>query len=196
MFLFPYVTCSRILPNMYAHLFTKMDSTVDACGYMSTQVVHPVFWPPRSLPAFVQTEKFSLTSGLVLLSLYFSIAQLLPLALSLECPGENKAAILLHLTNTSCSAQGPIDLLPCISCLSGIIVSCKEESKICLLLPGKMSVLRRQEKPSKVRTEVFGLWLLSRGLEGCWEWSVCYKNVLDLNPKDTSQFFSETKCHS
>ena len=83
-----------------------------------------------------------------------------------------------------------------ISYLNGIIVSYKEESKSCLLLPGKMSVPRRQEKPSKVRTEVFGLWLLSRGLESCWEWSVCYKNVLDLNPKETSQFFSETKCPS
>ena len=36
---------------------------------------------------------------------HFSRAQLLSLALSLECLGENKAWILLHLTNTSCPAQ-------------------------------------------------------------------------------------------
>ena len=29
-----------------------------------------------------------------------------------ECLGENKTSILLHLTNTSCPAQGPIYLLP------------------------------------------------------------------------------------
>ena len=57
-------------------------------------------------------EKFSLTSGLVLLSLYFSRAQLLPLALSLECLGENKASVLLHLTNASCPVQEPMYLLP------------------------------------------------------------------------------------
>ena len=51
--------------------------------------------------------KFSLTSGVGTLSLCFSRAQLLPLALSLECLGENKALILLLLTNTSCLAWGP-----------------------------------------------------------------------------------------
>ena len=70
------------------------------------------FWPSRSLPAHVQTGKFSLTSGVVILSLYFSRAQLLPLALSLEHLGENKASIWLHLTDTSCLAQGPFYLLP------------------------------------------------------------------------------------
>ena len=46
----------------------------------------------------------------VTLPLYFSRAQLLPLALSLECLGENKVSVLLHLTNTTCLAQGPICL--------------------------------------------------------------------------------------
>ena len=60
----------------------------------------------------MQTEKSSLTSGVGTLSLYFSKTQLLPLALSLECLGENKACILLYLTKTRCLAQGPIYLLP------------------------------------------------------------------------------------
>ena len=46
----------------------------------------------------------------VTLPFYFSRAQLLPLALSLECLGENKVSVLLHLTNTTCLAQGPICL--------------------------------------------------------------------------------------
>ena len=70
------------------------------------------FWHSRSLPAHVQMGKFSLTSGVVILSLYFNKVQLLPLALSLECLGENKASLLLHLTNTSCPAQGHIYFLP------------------------------------------------------------------------------------
>ena len=65
------------------------------------------FWPPRSLPEHMQTEKSSLTSGVDTLSLCSSRALLLPLALSLECLGEKKAWILLHLTNTRCPAQGP-----------------------------------------------------------------------------------------
>ena len=43
------------------------------------------FWPPSSLPAHVHTGKFSLTSGVIVLSLYFGRAQLLPLALPSEC---------------------------------------------------------------------------------------------------------------
>ena len=59
----------------------------------------------------MQTGEFSLTSEVVVLSLYFSSAQLLPLALSSEGLDENKTAILLHLTNSSCLAQGPISYL-------------------------------------------------------------------------------------
>ena len=54
----------------------------------------------------MQTGKLSLTSGEVILSLYFSRAQLLPPALSWERLGENRASVLPHLTNTSCPAQG------------------------------------------------------------------------------------------
>ena len=105
----------RTLPNMHAQLFAKMDPTAEAYGYKSTLIMGwcPLpFWAPRSLPTHVQAGKFSLTSGVGALSLHFSRAQLLPLALSLECLGENKASILLHLTNPSCPAQGPIYLLP------------------------------------------------------------------------------------
>ena len=54
----------------------------------------------------VQTGKFSLTSGVVTLSLYFRRAQFLPLVLTLECLGKSKSSILFHLTNPSCAAQG------------------------------------------------------------------------------------------
>ena len=44
--------------------------------------------------------------------LIFLLQQSSASATSLECVGENKASVLLHLTNTSCPAQGPIYLLP------------------------------------------------------------------------------------
>ena len=112
---FSHLTCPRTLPNIHVQLFAKMDPTAEAYGCMSTLIMgwRPIpFCSPRSLPVRVQTGKFSLTSGVVILSLYSSRAQLLPLPLSLECLGENKASILLHLTNTRCPAQGPIYLLP------------------------------------------------------------------------------------
>ena len=107
--LFSHLTGPRTLSNMCAQLFAKVDPTAEAYGLFTLIMGWCLLpsCPPRSLPA-----KFSLTSGMVILSLYFSRAQLPPLALSLECLGENKAAILLHLTNSSCSAQGPIYLLP------------------------------------------------------------------------------------
>jgi len=83
--------------------------------------VHTCYWigPPsfltpkkHVLSAHMQTGKSSLTSGVSALSVYFSRAQLLPLALSLECLGENKASVLLHLTNASCPVQEPMYLLP------------------------------------------------------------------------------------
>ena len=93
--------------------------TVEACGCRSTLIIGwgpflfgPLpLWPSRSLPAHVQTGKFSLTWGVGTLFLYFSRAQLLPLVLSLECLGENKASVLLHLTNTSSLTQRPIKVL-------------------------------------------------------------------------------------
>ena len=69
------------------------------------------FWPVGSLPALVQTGKSSLTSGVGTVSLYPSRTQLLPLGLSLECVRESKPSVLLHSTNTSCPAQGPLYLL-------------------------------------------------------------------------------------
>ena len=67
----------------------------------------PPFLTPKSIPSHVQTGKSSLTSGVGTLSLCFSSAQLLPLALSLECLVENKGSVLLHLTTTRCPAQRP-----------------------------------------------------------------------------------------
>ena len=96
---------------MHGHIFFyKMNPTSETCGYMSTLTMgwHPFFFDsPRSLPVRGQKGKFSLTSGVVILlhfTLDLSRARLLPLALTLECLGENKASVLLHLTNTSCPA--------------------------------------------------------------------------------------------
>ena len=64
-------------PQHACSIFAKMDPTPEACGCMSTLIMgwHPLsFWPPRSLPAHVQTGKFSLTSGVVILSLQQSSA--------------------------------------------------------------------------------------------------------------------------
>ena len=112
--LFSHLTGPRTLSNMCAQLFAQMDPTAEAYGLFTLIMGWcPLpFCPPRSLPARVQTGEFSLTSGVAFLSLYFSRAQLPPLALSLECLGENKASILLCLTNTSWPAQGPIYLIP------------------------------------------------------------------------------------
>ena len=69
-----------------------------------------LFGSPRSLPSHVQTQKFSFTSGVVTLSLYFSRAQLLPLALSLE-HGWEQSFKYTSLDNIVCPAQGPIYFL-------------------------------------------------------------------------------------
>ena len=75
-------------------------------------VTNPLpFWLPRNLLTQVHKGKFSLISGVVVLSLYFSRAQLLSLALSSECLDENKASIFLHWTDASSLDQGPIRLL-------------------------------------------------------------------------------------
>ena len=101
-----------------------MNSTSEVCGYMSKLIMgwHPFFFAsPRSLPVQGQKGKFSLTSGVVILlhfTLYFSRAQLLPLALTLGCLGENKASVLLHLTNTSCPTQRPIYTSLLLTCRS------------------------------------------------------------------------------
>ena len=81
-----------------------------AYGCMSSLVMEwsPLpFQPPRRLPAHLHTGKSSLTSRTGTLLLYFGRAQLLPLALPLECLGENKAWISLHSKNTRWAAQRP-----------------------------------------------------------------------------------------
>ena len=85
-----------------------MDPTTEACGGMSTIIMGwcPLpFWSPWSITADVCLRKFSLTSGVVILSLYFSRACLLPLSLFLEYLGESKV-VLLHLTKHQLSDPG------------------------------------------------------------------------------------------
>ena len=115
LFFSSHLTSPRTLPKMPAQLLSKMDFNVETYGYMSTLIIGwgPLpFWPPRSLPAHVQTGKSSWISGVGTLSLHFSRTQLLPLALSLKCLGGNKGLVLLHSTNTRCPSQAHIYLLP------------------------------------------------------------------------------------
>ena len=108
LFLSSHLTIPRTFPKMCVQLSSKMYPSIEACGCMSTLIM---VWgpfplqPQRRVPKHVQTGKSSLTSGVGTFSLCFSRIQLLPLALSLECLGENKAWISLHLTNTRCLAQ-------------------------------------------------------------------------------------------
>ena len=68
----------------------------------------PLFRPPRSLPAQVQTGMFSL----VMLHLYFSRAQLLPLALSLECLVRTELQFYSTWQTLAVQPREPIYLLP------------------------------------------------------------------------------------
>ena len=83
------------------NFFSKMDPTTEACRHMSTLIMgrgpHP-FWPPRSLITHVQRRESFLDLRWGTFSLHFSRAQLLPLALSLQCLSENKAWSLFPLT--------------------------------------------------------------------------------------------------
>ena len=120
LFLSSHLTGPKTLAKMPVQLFAKMDSTAEAYRYLSTLTMGwgpSPFQSPKSLPAHVQTGKSSLTSGIGTLSLYFSRAQLLPLDLSLECLGENKALVLLYLTNLAVQPRDP----------SISYVSCKRE---------------------------------------------------------------------
>ena len=99
LFLSSPLTGPWILPKMHVQLFPKIDFTVEAYGCISTLITEwssLPFWLPRNLSVHVLTGKSSLTSGASTLSLCFSRAQLLPLALSLESLGKNKASILLQ----------------------------------------------------------------------------------------------------
>ena len=111
LFLSSHLTGPWTLPKMHTQLFAKMDPTAESSGCMSTPIMGwgPLpFWPPRSLSSCVQTGTSSLTSVMGPLSLCFSRAQLLPLALTWECLPEDKAWILLHLTNTRGLARGQL----------------------------------------------------------------------------------------
>ena len=59
----------------------------------------PPFLIPKKPSCAYADREYSLNSGVGILSPCFSRAQLLPPALSLQCLGENKAWLLLHLTN-------------------------------------------------------------------------------------------------
>ena len=109
-----HLTVPWTLSKMHVQLFSKIDPTTEASRSMSILIMRwglLPFWSPRSLPAPVQTGKSSWTSGVSTLSLLFSRAQLLPLALSLECLGENKGR-LTPLDKYQLSSPGPIHLLP------------------------------------------------------------------------------------
>ena len=125
-----------ILPKMHLQLFATMNPTTVAYACMATLILgwgRLPFWPSRSLPVHVQMVKASLTSRVGTLSLCFSKVQLLPVDLPLECLGENKAWILLHLTNTRCLALRPtvsylsVTEVACIcfhACVQGILSGC------------------------------------------------------------------------
>ena len=164
--------------------FAKMDPTAEAWGCMSTLIMRwgPLpFWPPRSLSSCVQTGKSSLTSGMGPLSLCFSRAQLLPLALTLECLGEGKACILLHLTNARGLARGP--LAPASASGPSCFLCCRLLRLTLLLLPPHSSLLtfaclRALDKlgleiPSPLcGTEASSLKMESP--KGIWkQWSLC-----------------------
>ena len=118
LFLFPHLTWSRTLPSPCTHLFAKIAPREEASGCVSTLLMG---WGPslfESLEVFLIMCRQGHFPGPQEWStyLYFSRAQLLPLALSLECLGENKASVLLHLTYTSCPAQGSLYLLLHLEC--------------------------------------------------------------------------------
>ena len=51
LFSFPYLTCSRTLPNMYVHHFAKMNSSVEACGRFNNTngtALSPFLTPEKS----------------------------------------------------------------------------------------------------------------------------------------------------
>ena len=113
LFLFP----NPLFPGPSQHACTAFSSCWShhrGLWYGSTLLVgwgHIIFSAPSSPPAHVQRGKLSLSSGLGILPLYPSRAQLLPLALSLDCLGENKASTVLHSTD-QLSSLGTLCLLP------------------------------------------------------------------------------------
>ena len=103
---------TRLCSGGVTHLFAPSPNA-EACGCMSTLIMGCCpfpFWTTRSLPHMCRWGSLPWPQeGELFLS--FNRAQLLPLVLSLECLGENKASVLLHLTNTSSLTQRPIKVL-------------------------------------------------------------------------------------
>ena len=93
---------------MHVQLFSKMDPTTEAYGCISTLIMSwdsLPFWSPRSLPVLMQTESIPWPQGwafylLAIAELSFC-HQLCPCSVWVR----KKPWILLHLTNTRCSAQ-------------------------------------------------------------------------------------------
>ena len=109
LFSFSHLSCPKTLPNMLVQLFPKMDSTAQTCGSLGI-TCHGAATPPFCT-LFAVREVSLILGNFCMLSLYSSKAQLLPLALSLESLRENKASVVLQLTNTSCPAQESIYFL-------------------------------------------------------------------------------------
>ena len=107
LFFSSHLTSPRTLRKMLAQLFTKMDFIVETCGYMYTLIIG---W---ALSLFDPQEAFldicrqgSLPGPQEWASYLFSRTQLLPLALSLKCLGENKGLVLLHSNKHQVPSSG------------------------------------------------------------------------------------------
>ena len=115
---FPHLTCPRTLPNMCGHVLPRRIPAQRPLGGLTTLIMgwHPL--PPSLTPkepsctrAVREVSPISGVRDVVLLSLYSRRAQLPPLTLSSEGLGKQSSS-LLHLTDSSCSAQRPIYFLP------------------------------------------------------------------------------------
>ena len=99
---------------MPAHRFTKMDSSTEASGRFDSTYygVAPLPFDPQGafLHMCSRGGLLDLKSGHLISLLQQSSGPVINLVL--EVSRENKAPILLRLTNTICPAQGPIHLLP------------------------------------------------------------------------------------
>ena len=97
-FFFPHLTFPRTLPNMHVQISAKMDSSTEACGRFDS-IYYGATPPPSLTPeepsCTCAVREIFLTSGVVILSLYCSRAQLLPLTFSLECLGKTKLQFTL-----------------------------------------------------------------------------------------------------
>ena len=90
---FSHLTGPWTSPRCMYNFSSKMDPITEGYGCLATLIMGlgplPI-QPPRRPPAHRQTGKTSLTSGVGTLSLSFSRAQLLPLALSLGVSGREQ----------------------------------------------------------------------------------------------------------